>query len=61
MSSWDTTITGLEVVVQDARNHQKEMEKLGIEQGVRNAQEKIDKTLDELHYAQLQARPWGNR
>ncbi|MFE1926514.1 hypothetical protein ACFW91_28635 [Streptomyces asoensis] len=61
MSSWDTTITGLEAVVQDARNHQKQMEKLGNEAGVDYAKKKIDATLDELHYAQLQKRARGNR
>lgn len=49
MSGYDHNITPLEMTVRDARNHQREMEAHGIEAGVRNAQQTIDATLDELH------------
>ena len=47
--SYDHNTTPLEMTLRDARNHQREMESLGIEAGVRNAQAKIDATLDELN------------
>lgn len=46
--SYDHNTTPLEMVVRDARNHQREMAKHGIEAGVQKAQQKIDATLDEL-------------
>ncbi|MER5470869.1 hypothetical protein [Streptomyces sp. NPDC002685] len=56
--SYDHNTTPLEMVVRDARLHQREMEKHGIEAGVRNAQQTIDATLDELNvrYAQNRLR-----
>ncbi|MEU9264558.1 hypothetical protein AB0E04_03765 [Streptomyces sp. NPDC048251] len=52
MAGYDPNITPLEMTIRNARDHQREMEKHGNEQGVRNAQKKIDETLDELHIRQ---------
>ncbi|MFE2967871.1 hypothetical protein ACFXKC_30180 [Streptomyces sp. NPDC059340] len=49
MTSYDHNTTPLEMVVRDARLHQREMAKHGIEAGVQKAQQKIDDTLDELN------------
>ncbi|MEU5477476.1 hypothetical protein [Streptomyces mirabilis] len=45
---YDQDTTPLEMVVRDARLHQQEMAKHGIEAGVQKAQQKIDATLEEL-------------
>ncbi|MDH6448216.1 hypothetical protein M2155_000624 [Streptomyces sp. SAI-119] len=46
--SYDHNTSPLELTLQNARNHQREMAAHGNEAGVRNAQAKIDATLDEL-------------
>jgi hypothetical protein len=49
VASYDPNTTPLEMRIEDSRNHQRECAARGDEQGVRQAQQKIDATLDELH------------
>lgn len=52
MAGYNHKTTPLEMVIRDARLHQKEMIKHGNQSGIEKAQKKIDATLEELHYQQ---------